>query len=195
MSDPNAAPIPSDNPVEPPAEAQKTVPYDRFSEVNEAKKRAEQELEKYRQAEQERKQKELEEQGKLAEVVNLLKPKADRADVLEATLKSYLDAEVASIPDDKRALIPEGDITSQLNWIAQAKALGVFSPAVPKAPGLDAGAQGDKKPAPPTQAAQNAAQLANQYGYQLDAAKIAERQRQIEKQRTRPNSLTGTAEE
>ena len=46
----------------------------------------------------------------------------------ETALGTYLKAELASVPDNLKALIPEGDAASKLEWIAKAKAAGAFTP-------------------------------------------------------------------
>ncbi len=117
------------------------VPYDRFKQVNDAKNAAEAELQNYRNAEAARKLKEQQEAGKFQEVIDTLRPKAERVDTLEKTLKGYLDAEVAEIPEDMRSLVPAGDVTTQLEWVKKAKAAGVFKK--PTASPLDGGRQGD----------------------------------------------------
>ncbi len=117
------------------------VPYSRFAEVNKAKNAAEAELQKFRDAEEARKLKEQQEAGKFQDVINALKPKAERVDALEATLKGYLAAEIEEIPEDMRDLIPAGDVTAQLAWIKQAKGRNFFKK--PTAPPMDGGQQGD----------------------------------------------------
>lgn len=126
------------------------VPYDRFKatrdELNDisAKYQAAQDaLKKHEEAEAQRKQAELEQQGKWQEIVEDLKPKAARVDALEATLKTYLDSEMEAIPEEYRKLVPKGDVTDSLSWIADAKASGLFSR--PPAPNMDAGARGDAR--------------------------------------------------
>ncbi len=121
----------------------KTIPYDRFQEVNNAKKAAEDKLQKLLDAEKERLDAEAVKKGDYQAVIDSLKPKADRTDALEATLKSYLDAEIESIPEQYRDLVPDGDVTAQLTWIKKAKAKGTFS-RIPH-PNSDAGASGDPK--------------------------------------------------
>lgn len=55
----------------------------------------------------------------------------------EAALASYLEAEIASVPDAMKPLIPDGDAVAKLEWISKAKASGALSVpgAKPKAPG------------------------------------------------------------
>src|SRR5690349_4184552 len=73
------------------------VPYDRFKEINDAKKRAEDQVAAYKAAEKAREDAEALAKGEYQKVIDGLKPKAERADVLESTLKGYLDAEIEKI--------------------------------------------------------------------------------------------------
>lgn len=85
--------------------------------------------EKLRAAEKEKEQKEadrLAAEGKFKELVDQYKPKAERADALEAALKVIYDLEVADVPEEKRSLIPAGPVETQLTWLKQAKAQGIF---------------------------------------------------------------------
>lgn len=159
------------------------IPKSRFDEVNNAKKALEDKLKQYEAVDAQRLEAERLAKGEHEQIIADLKPKAERAAALEASLQTYLDAEIADIPDDKRDLIPDGDVTEKLRWVKNAKAKGVFG--VPRAPQTDAGTTGDKPPAPATQAQQRAAAVAKEYGYSLDPAKLAERQKQIEQQRQR----------
>lgn len=89
--------------------------------------------EKIRAAEKEKadaEQKRLQDEGKFKELVESLKPKAERADALETALKGYFDLEIADIPEDKRNLIPAGPVETQLTWVKNAKGQGIFG--VPK---------------------------------------------------------------
>lgn len=119
------------------------VPYDRFKSVNEQRAELEAKLKKYEEAEAKRKQEELEAQGKWQEIVNDLKPKAAQVDAYKATLEKYLAGELEAIPEEYRDLVPTGDVTASLEWIANAKAKGLFSRQ--PAPNMDAGARGDAR--------------------------------------------------
>jgi hypothetical protein len=50
-----------------------------------------------------------------------------KAEAMTATLQKMLDAEVALIPENMRGLVPAGDVTASLEWIATAKAAGFFT--------------------------------------------------------------------
>lgn len=122
------------------------IPYSRFKEVNAAKTAAEKELARLKDAEARRLEAEQLARGEHQKVIDDLKPKAERAAALEATLQTYYDAEIADIPEDRRDLIPDGDVTAKLAWVKNAKAKGVFG--TPRAPEMDAGVRGDKTAAP-----------------------------------------------
>lgn len=122
------------------------IPYSRFKEVNAAKTAAEKRLAELEAADAKRKEAEALANGEFQKVIDDLKPKAERMTALEAALKTYLDAEIADIPEDKRDFIPQGDVTTTLAWVKQAKAAGLFG--TPRAPELDAGTRGDKATAP-----------------------------------------------
>jgi seryl-tRNA synthetase len=122
--------------------------------------------------------------GEHQKVIEALKPQAEQAERYKATLQKYLDAEIAGIPEDKRLLVPKGDIESQLEWIALAKQSGVFS--APRQPLVDigAGVVGDHKPQiKMTPGAQNAANIAKQYGYNITPEGVAKRQAQLDEER------------
>lgn len=137
-----------------------SIPYDRFKQVNDAKKAAEDKLKQYEDAERKRAEEEALKRGDFENVINGLKPKAERADALEEALKGYLEAELTEVPANMRDLLPTGDITAQLAWIKQAKSKGLFN-RVP-APNTDAGATGDPKPQ--TKLTDEQRTLARQFG-------------------------------
>lgn len=167
---------------------EQTVPYSRFKEVNEAAKAAAERLAALEAAEKQRQEQEALARGEHQKVIDGLKPKAERADVLEAALKGYLDAELAELTDEQRGLVPDGDVTAQLAWLKKAKASGLFARTQPPPPPTDAGNRGDSSNAIVADArSQAAAQLARQYGYSLTAEQIAARQKQIEHQRRNPS--------
>ena len=118
------------------------VPQSRFNEVVAARNAAEAELKKFRDAAAAAEQQEALKKGEFEKVIGDLKPKAERADALEKTLKEYLDAEIADIPEDMRSLVPQGDVTAQLSWVKQAKGRGLFTKK-PVAPPMDGGERGD----------------------------------------------------
>jgi phage I-like protein len=154
--------------VTPPDVAQNTenrppeaIPYSRFQEVNNEKKKLAEQLQKLLDAEKERTDAEAIKRGDFQTIIDTLKPKAERTDALEATLKIYLQSEIESLPQDISDLIPEGDVTTQLAWIKRAKA----NPRLYRtpAPNTDAGAVGDPKP-PGVKLSDTERALAAQFG-------------------------------
>lgn len=125
-------------------QVEQRIPKSRFDEVNTARKVAEDKLAAIEKQQQVAAQADALKKGEFEKVIADLEPKAKRVDALEATLKEYLEKEVAGIPEAMRDLIPAGDVTAQLAWIIQAKAKNLFSRT--PAPGTDAGETGDKKP-------------------------------------------------
>lgn len=96
-----------------------TVPYDRFKKELEKRKEQDVELEKFRKEEQQRKEKEALDKGQHEKVIAELRPKADRADTLEKTLNSVIEAEMQQIPEEKRALVPDLPAEKKLEWIVK----------------------------------------------------------------------------
>ncbi len=135
-------------PVNPPAGAQNTdpteqhIPKARFDEVNSARRVAEKRLAELEAKEAERNEAESLAKGEYTKLIDDLKPKAELAKALEATVKEYFELELADVPEDRRDLIPDGDVATKLKWLKKAKLAGVFG--TPKAPNLDAGVTGDK---------------------------------------------------
>lgn len=126
--------------------AGQSVPYDRFREVNEARKAAEVKLAELQAAQKKAEEEALKRRGEFETLYNDLKPKAERADVYESIIKGLLDDELKTIPESMRNLVIGADAAAQLAWIRQAKAAGLFTRT--PAPNLDAGVQGDSKPRP-----------------------------------------------
>jgi hypothetical protein len=141
----SAAPVTPSEGTQPAANTPpEAIPYSRFQEVNNEKKKLADQLQKLMDAESQRQQAEALKAGDFQKVIDDLKPKAERVDALESTLKKYLEAELATVPDQFKGLVPGGDVTMQLEWIRQAKATGLFGRT--PAPNTDAGAVGDPKP-------------------------------------------------
>jgi len=142
---------PAAEPIEPPVTTtEQMVPYSRFKEVNDQKVAAERRAEALDKAAQEAEANRLKEQGdykKLYETqeADLARAKAGaaKADSLETTLKTVLDAQVAEIPEARRSLIPEELTTQQkLDWIAKNRAVLL----APVPPDLGAGRFGGGRP-------------------------------------------------
>ncbi len=115
----------------PTTEPTQTIPYERFKEVNDKARQAAKELEqaKQRLAQYEAEQQALAErkaleQGEHEKVIASLKPKAERADQLEAAILSQLETRLSALPEDKRATVlqivdlvptPEGKLAALEN--------------------------------------------------------------------------------
>lgn len=69
----------------------------------------------------------LAEQGKYKELYESLNPKAQRLDALLPKLENLYELEVKDVPEDKRDLIPSGDVETRLEWVRTAKAKGLFT--------------------------------------------------------------------
>lgn len=93
-----------------------------------------------------------------------LKPKAEKADVLEAHLKETLSKRIEAVPKQMRSLVPEYDDPARtLSWLdANAAMLKMPAP-----PATDAGATGDA-PAKPLEA--DTRQLAAKMGISMKDA-------------------------
>jgi hypothetical protein len=129
-------------------EAQGRIPYERFREVNERAKAAEAKLEALQSKQKDDEEtrlaeaneyKALYEKAKLE--IEALKPFKARTDELAAALKATVDAEMASLPEDVRSLVPEfDDPRKTLDWLNKNKGKLLR----PLAPSTDAGRQGDR---------------------------------------------------
>lgn len=130
--------------------AEHMIPKARFDEVNEARRKAEDRLaqiETERKVETEKRLAEQNQYKELAEArgVDLVKAQAiaSKVDVYEKTLADVLAAQVASLPEDKRDLVPDELTTQQkLSWLAK-------NAAILKAPAsfdIGAGRQGGGEP-------------------------------------------------
>lgn len=114
--------------------------------------------------------------------LNATKPRAERVDAMEQLLLDMAQKRIDRLPKQYRSLVPEyDDPVKTLAWLDANEA----TLTTPVPPNTGAGVQGEKKPAPPTEAAQRAATLAAQYGYTVDPAKISARAQELEQQRQR----------
>lgn len=76
-----------------------------------------------------------------AEITNL-KPKAESLGEMETTLKSVLDVEIATLPEQFRDVVPDGTPKQQLEWLSKHKSKFMK----PESFDIGAGAKGAKKP-------------------------------------------------
>jgi len=78
------------------------------------------------------KQTQLAEQGKYKELLESLTPKVQRFEKLMPVIEKLYEAEVADVPEDKRELIPQGDVETRLDWLRSAKSKGLFKTQEPE---------------------------------------------------------------
>lgn len=149
---PNPNPDPGAAPASPASNGEHMIPKSRFDEVNEERRKLSERLAQIEAEQKAETEKRLTEQSQFKELAEkrgeeLAKAQAEAAKVTayEKTLGDVLAAQVASLPEEKRALVPEELSTSQkLAWIAK-------NAAILKAPapfGIGAGRMGgseDKK--------------------------------------------------
>jgi len=119
----------------PPAEAKKTeehlIPKSRLDDEIQKRKDLEKRLAAMEKAHNDAETQRLQEQKdyqtlyeKAAAELAEAKPKAEKLDVFEATLKETLASAIEEIPPERRGLIPEELSTeAQLRWIAKNRAL------------------------------------------------------------------------
>lgn len=184
---PAAPPAPTATPPAP-APAPTPLPPDvAAKELAEARKEAAAYRERLRKAEaeaEERSKAALVEQGKFKELYEAeAKSKASLAEQVKAYENAFhtqVEAEIASVPEQFRDLVPPGTDTQKLEWVRNAKARGLFSPAptappaAPPAPAVaptapaPASAASAVKPPRPTDAEMQ------RYGYTRDPKDKAE---------------------
>jgi hypothetical protein len=116
------------------------IPKSRFDEVNRKMREYEKQLESLTRAQQERDEKEALSRGEHEKIINELKPQAEAAKKMTAALEQLFTLELQGVPEDMRDLIPDGDVSTRLTWLKNAKTRGLF--AKPTPPITDAGAQG-----------------------------------------------------
>jgi hypothetical protein len=133
---------------------EQTVPYSRFSEVNEQRKTAEAELAKYKAAEAQREEDEQKKRGDFEQIIAKrdariaeLEPLAQRTEALETVVAELLGAELAEVPEEFRDLFLTDEPVESLRKLKEKKAAGLFGAR--QAPDLNAGEHGGgKKPKP-----------------------------------------------
>jgi len=121
----------------------------RFKELVQAAKDAKTRADALEQAAQAAEKKRLEEaqdfkklyEQAQAEITNL-RPKAESLGEMETTLKSVLDVEIATLPEQFRDVVPDGTPKQQLEWLSKHKQKFMK----PEAFDIGAGAKGAKKP-------------------------------------------------
>jgi hypothetical protein len=153
------APAPEQRPDTPPAEVtttvtsqEQTIPYARFKEVNDALaelKRKDAEREAKERAETEKRAKE---QGQYKELVEAkdrelgeLKPQVESATARTKALEEVMEAQVKerakALPDELRAMMPDGDVLAQFAWLGKAEAAAAKL-QIARSPGTPPGPRG-----------------------------------------------------
>jgi hypothetical protein len=171
-----------------PAEAkttEKTIPYERFKEVNDQLRDLKKEIDESKKQAKESQDARLKEQNdykKLYEDLLLevepLRGASEKASRYEAAITERNSARIASIPEDKRLAIPEIDDPVKLErWLDNALPLLMEAPK-PQAPKLDAGAGNGGSAANSATGLnanlQSVADIARQFGYQVDNDSVAQ---------------------
>lgn len=101
---------PASSPEDVKPAADPMIPKSRFDEVLQKAKTFEAKLKEIEMAESLKK-------GEFEKVITELKPKAERVDQLEAALAEHLETVLQDIPEEKRSLIPDGDVATRLTYI------------------------------------------------------------------------------
>lgn len=178
---------PQDNNTEstPPSQAQNSehmIPKTRFDEVNNQFKELKAQLEQLQTQKQQQAEQELAEQNKWQELAEQRKQELERLQTVQESATRYQTAlqatnesRIASVPEDKRTLIPEYDDPVKLGaWLDKNLAL-IVEPSKPTPPSLDGGSGGSGGNKPAISAThESIADIAKQYGYSVDKERIAE---------------------
>ena len=120
----------------------------RFAEVKSGSEEAAElraELERLKQQENDRIQKQLEEQGEYKKIAETMKAqlaeaqqRAAKAEEYEQDMKAYVEETTAKIPDDLKSFVPDGTVRQQFVWLkTNSEKL-----MKPQAPPTGAGARG-----------------------------------------------------
>lgn len=147
---PAAAPVSAPQPA---TQAEHMIPKSRFDEVNEERRKLQDEIAAIRANEKAEAERQLAEQNKYKELADvraadLEKARTDLAksqaelgkiSAYEKTLAEVLAAQVAALPEEKRGLVPDELSTAQkLSWLAKNAAIL----KAPQAPNIGAGVRG-----------------------------------------------------
>jgi len=120
------------------------IPRTRFNEVLGERNALGERLRGLEAAEAARQRQKAEDEGRYQDVIAALEPKANRADALEKLITEMVAAEVESVPEKFKGLIPNLEPAEKLAWIRNAQRSGLFGGSLPAAPNLDAGGGGDR---------------------------------------------------
>jgi hypothetical protein len=153
MSDENPTQTDTENPsAETLNPEKKPVPYDRFHQVNEAKRLAEERLAKYEADKAKADTETLAKNQEWQKLAEQYKAELDSKTSVEAEAKRYRDrleadnqARIERIPENKRSLIPEYDDPVKMGAWLTANEAEWGTVAKPIAPNLGGGAGGNVK--------------------------------------------------
>jgi hypothetical protein len=127
------------------SENEHMIPKSRFDEVSNRAKQAEDRLAKLeaeRNAENEKRMVEQEQWQKLAEErahkLAEAERKAQKADVYEVEMKSWVETTVSNIPEEYKSFIPDGSVEQQFGWLKK----NYDKIMKPTAPNIGAGQRG-----------------------------------------------------
>ena len=176
---------------------QQAIPYARFQEVNEARKRAEAEVERIKSETAAAQDKALKEQGKYRELyekvmaeLEVERQHRERADALGKTISATNQKRIEQIPEDMRPVIPTDYPPEKLSeWLDNNASRLTKAPPPPR----DGGKVGEagQPQIKVTEQVSRMAQVANQFGYNIKPEALAARQKAIEEARQRkPNPDT-----
>jgi hypothetical protein len=152
MTDINPTPNNTDTPSDETLNTKNPVPYDRFQQVNEARRLAEERLAKLEKAAQDKDAETLAKNQEWEKLANQYKAELDSKASIESEAKRYRDrleadnlARIERIPEDKRSLIPEYDDPVKLGAWLTANEVTLTGTVKPIAPNLGGGAGGNVK--------------------------------------------------
>lgn len=125
----------------------KTVPYDRFTEINNKYKEAQTKLDTLLKEQQDKDTETKKKQGEFQALYDNLnkehEPLKQEHQKYKETFKTLLEIKLKTVPDEFKDLIPKGSELEQLQWIETAASKGIFG----KKENLDSfGNQGNNPP-------------------------------------------------
>lgn len=164
--------------------AENMIPQSRFNQVNDRMKAAEDELAKMQQENQQTRDAKLIEQNRWQEIaesktaeLETANLKAARTDELEAIMLQTLEAQIETIPENMRSIVPShGTPQERLAWINENAA----KLALPQAPDLGGGAGSNNKPEKKIELShgeQHLAEQARAYGFNIESESVARRKK------------------
>lgn len=160
---------------------EKTVPYDRFAQVNSDLQLLRKQLAEREKTEREKETASLAEQNRYKELYEQLKAEIEPLRGASEDAKRYRErleadnlARISRIPEDKRSLIPEYDDPVKVgSWLTANEALIVSTPK-PTAPSADGGARGNGQGSPVlSENLEGLARIAREMGYNIDSERVA----------------------